>query len=371
MVPFEQMLAVARTVWHNKLRQRKRALILMLEPLFRCNLACAGCGKIQHPVEILRKNLSPEKCFEAADACRAPIISIPGGEPLLHPQIDEIVAGLVARRRFVYLCTNAIKLKQSLPNFQPSKYLTFSVHIDGPRKVHDQAVCREGVFDTAIDAIKAALDQGHRVTTNTTVFEGTAADELAVAFDELTHLGVEGITVSPGYSYERAPDQDHFLTRQSTHKLFSRLFQLGRRRGWKFNQTPLFLEFLQGNYALPCEAWASPAYNVFGWQKPCYLLDEGYVDSFEELLSETKWDRYGPAAGNPCCGNCMVHCGFEPSAVMHTLGTARGLLSTAALVLFGIRPAPPNLPDPRGQGFIAPSPAAPSLPVYEIAGLND
>ncbi len=314
---------------------KRYPLVLMLEPLFRCNLACAGCGKIQFPAEILRRNLAPEKCWAAAEECGAPIVSIPGGEPLLHPQIDEIVAGLVKQRRFIYLCTNALKLEESLPRFKPSKYLAFSVHMDGPRAEHDLAVCREGTYDIAVQAIKAAKQQGFRVTTNTTMFRGADPERMRGFFDEMMALGVEGMTISPGYSYEKAPDQEHFLARQQTTDLFRAVLK-GAKRSWRFNQTPLFLEFLRGNYNLDCTPWGSPSYSIFGWQRPCYLLGEGYCQTFRELMETTNWDGYGQKSGNPKCRDCMVHCGYEPSAVAATFGSWKGFAATVRATVMGI-----------------------------------
>ena len=334
-IPVSQMWTVATYVLGKRFSGNKQyPLVLMLEPLLRCNLACAGCGKIQHPVEVLRKQLTPEQCFHAADECGAPIISIPGGEPLLHPQIEEIVAGLVARKKYVYLCTNAIKLEEALPRFTPSKYFSFSIHLDGPQEEHDRAVCRDGVFDVAIRAVKAALAAGFRVTTNTTLFDDAEPARYRAFFDQLMDLGVEGMMISPGYGYEKAPDQDHFLKREHTQNLFQQLLGNGKRR-WKFNQSPLFLEFLQGKWSLECTPWGSPTYNIFGWQKPCYLLDEGYCETFAELLSSTEWKNYGRASGNAKCQDCMVHCGYEPSAVAATFGSVRGMLRAARVTMFG------------------------------------
>ncbi|HTI52231.1 MAG TPA: adenosyl-hopene transferase HpnH [Planctomycetaceae bacterium] len=334
-VPLSQMWTVASYVLSRKLRGVERfPVILMLEPLFRCNLACSGCGKIQYPVDILRKHLSPEQCFQAVDECGAPIVSIPGGEPLLHPQIDEIVAGLVARRKYVYLCTNALLLEKHLHRFKPSKYLSFSVHMDGPREEHDLAVCRDGTYDIAHRAIQAAVRAGFRVTTNTTLFDNARPERLHEFFDEMTGLGVEGMMVSPGYPYEKAPDQDHFLPRRKTINLFRRLLGAVQRR-WTFNQSPLFLLFLQGEWDLECTPWGSPTYNIFGWQKPCYLMQEGYAQSFQELLDTTEWSRYGRQSGNPKCANCMVHCGYEPTAVMQTFGSLRSFLQTASMTVLG------------------------------------
>ena len=332
-VPISQAWTVASYVLRQKLRGiRRYPLVLMLEPLFRCNLACAGCGKIQFPAEILRRQLTSEQCFAAADECGAPVISIPGGEPLLHPQIAEIVQGLVARRKFVYLCTNALKLAEALPRFTPSKYLAFSVHMDGPRHEHDLAVCRPGTYDIAVAAIRAARSRGFRVTTNTTLFAGVDPARVRQLFDEMMALGVEGMMISPGYSYEKAPDQDHFLHRNQTTALFRSILDRAKRT-WKFNQTPLFLEFLQGRFDLECTPWGSPTYNIFGWQRPCYLLGEGYCQSFRELMDSTDWSAYGRASGNPKCRDCMVHCGHEPSAVAATFGSLAGLFRTARLTL--------------------------------------
>jgi hopanoid biosynthesis associated radical SAM protein HpnH len=353
-VPLSQMWTVASYVVRQKLRGRKRyPLVLMLEPLFRCNLACSGCGKIQYPAEILKKNLSPNDCFQAVEECGAPIVSIPGGEPLLHPQIDEIVAGLVERKKYVYLCTNAILLAQNLHRFQPSKYLTFSVHLDGLQDEHDKAVCRDGIFDVAVDAIRQAIAAGFRVTTNTTLFAGADPARVREFFDLLMELGVEGMTISPGYPYEKAPDQESFLHRKQTVSLFRRVF-LQTKRSWRFNQSPLFLEFLKGRVELSCTPWGNPTYNVFGWQKPCYLLQEGYCDSFDELLDTTAWDGYGPESGNPKCTDCMVHSGFEATAVDQTFSSLKSLMAVARLMFGGAKPTelgpddlgPPAIPQP-------------------------
>ncbi|MDZ4684570.1 MAG: adenosyl-hopene transferase HpnH [Planctomycetaceae bacterium] len=334
-VPVSQMWTVATYVLKQRLRGREKyPLVLMLEPLFRCNLACAGCGKIQFPADVLRRQLTVEQCLNAADECGAPIISIPGGEPLLHPEIDRIVAGLVARKKYVYLCTNAILLEKHLDKFTPSKYLTFSIHLDGPKAEHDWAVCREGVYDVAISAIKAAIAKGFRVTTNTTVYNNADPQAMRSMFDTLMDLGVEGMMLSPGYQYEKAPGQDLFLHRQQTVSLFRRMLENGKRR-WKFNLSPLFMEYLQGRWKLECTPWGSPAYNLFGWQRPCYLLGEGYAATYQELLDTTDWSQYGHTSGNPKCADCMVHCGYEPTAVAETFNTWRGFTRVAWLTMFG------------------------------------
>ena len=336
-VPISQMWTVATYVLGQKLRGRTQyPLVLMLEPLFRCNLACAGCGKIQYPAHILKKHLTVEQCLAAVDECGAPMVSIPGGEPLMYPEIGPLVRELVARRKYVYLCTNAILLEKKLEEglFQPSKYLSFSVHMDGPREEHDEAVCRAGVFDQAVEGIRAALRRGFRVTTNTTLFDGVDPARIRQFFDEMMDLGVEGMMISPGYSYSKAPDQEHFLRRQRANELFRRMLE-GAKRRWKFNQSPLFLQFLMGRRDFECTPWGNPTYNVFGWQRPCYLLQEGYAASFEELLETTRWEQYGRRSGNDKCRDCMVHCGHEPSAVNATFGTWRGFRDTVVATVTG------------------------------------
>jgi hopanoid biosynthesis associated radical SAM protein HpnH len=334
-VPVTQMWTVASYVLRQKLAGRKRyPLVLMLEPLFRCNLACAGCGKIQYPAHILKKQLTPQECFAAVEQCGAPMVSIPGGEPLLHPQIKEIVEGLVARRKYIYLCTNALLLKEKIDLFTPSKYLTFSVHLDGQKEHHDFSVCREGGFDIALEGIKEAVKRGFRVTTNTTLFEGTDAKSVRAFFDEMMAVGVEGMMLSPGYSYDKAPDQQHFLGKAKTKKLFRKILS-NRKKNWVFNQSPLFLEYLMGERHYRCTPWGMPTYNIFGWQKPCYLLQDGYAETFAELLESTRWEQYGTESGNPKCANCMVHSGYEASAVDDTFGSIKGFLSTVRATLFG------------------------------------
>ena len=333
-VPISQMWTVASYVLKQKMAGRQRyPLVLMLEPLFRCNLACAGCGKIQYPAHILKKQLTPEECFKAVEECGAPMVSIPGGEPLMHPQIGEIVAGLVQRRKYIYLCTNALLLKEKIDLFRPSKYLTFSVHMDGQREHHDFSVCREGGYDLALEGIKEALKRGFRVTTNTTLFDGADPNSVRAFFDEMMELGVEGMMLSPGYSYDKAPDQQHFLGRARTRRLFRAILS-NRNPQWRFNMSPLFLEFLMGRRHYSCTPWGMPTYNIFGWQKPCYLLQDGYADTFEELMTATKWHEYGTESGNPKCANCMVHSGYEASAVNDNFGSLRGFLATARASLF-------------------------------------
>ena len=334
-VPVSQMFTVASYVITQKLRGRKRyPLVLMLEPLFRCNLACAGCGKIQYPAQILKKHLTVERCLEAVEECGAPLVSIPGGEPLMYPEIDRLVAELVRRKKYIYLCTNAILLKEKLDLFTPSKYLTFSVHMDGLREDHDESVCRDGVYDQAVEGIRAALARGFRVTTNTTLFDGASPLRMRQFFDEMMAVGVEGMMVSPGYSYAKAPDQEHFLRRARTHQLFAEMLA-EPKKAWKFNQSPLFLRFLMGKHDYECTPWGNPTFNMFGWQRPCYLLQEGYASSFQELMDTTEWERYGRKSGNEKCRDCMVHCGYEPTAVDQTFSSLKAFRETVAVTLTG------------------------------------
>jgi hopanoid biosynthesis associated radical SAM protein HpnH len=327
-VPISQMWTVASYVIRQKLSGNKHyPLVLMLEPLFRCNLACAGCGKIQYPEHILNKRLTPQQCWDAADECGAPMVSIPGGEPLIHPEIDQIVEGLVARKKYVYLCTNALLLKRKIDLFKPSKYLTFSIHMDGLEEEHDLAVCRDGTYKTAIEGIKEAVKRGFRVTTNTTLFQGADPARVREFFDEMMKLGVEGMMLSPGYSYQKAPDQESFLAREATKKLFSEILK-DRKKSWKFNLSPNFLEFLQGHVDYDCTPWGNPTYNIFGWQKPCYLLQDGYARTFKELIETTDWSKYGHRSGEARCRDCMVHCGYEASSVDDTFGSLAGFLRT-------------------------------------------
>ncbi len=357
------MWTVASYVLKKKLRGQKRyPLVLMLEPLFRCNLACAGCGKIQYPAHVLKQELTPEQCFNAADECGAPIVSIPGGEPLMHSRIDEIVDGLVERKKYIYLCTNALLLEEKLDLFKPTKYLTFSVHMDGLEEEHDFAVCREGTYEKALRGIKLALERGFRVTTNTTLFEGANPERVRAFFDEMSALGVEGMMLSPGYSYSKAPDQESFLQRSRTKNLFARILSNPKKK-WKFNQSPLFLEFLQGidGRDYPCTPWGNPTYNPFGWQRPCYLLQVGYASTFKELMETTDWDDYGHDK-NDKCRDCMVHSGYEATAVDETFGSLRGFFATVRATIFGIRS---KIARPQDAPLEEPAPAASSMPSVE------
>jgi hopanoid biosynthesis associated radical SAM protein HpnH len=319
-VPAAQAVAVSSYIVKQKLRGKKRfPLVLMLEPLWRCNLACVGCGKIQHPEEILNTYLTPEECWAAADECGAPVVSIAGGEPLVHPQIDKIVEGLVARKKFIHLCTNAILLERWLPRLQPSKYLCLTIHMDGMRDLHDEMVDRKGVFDKAVAAIKEAKRMGFRISTNTTVFADSSTEDMRELFNYLCDdLGIDGMMVSPGYDYPKAPNQKVFLQRPQMIAKFKEILSLPDKKTWRFNHSPMFLDFLQGDVAMQCTAWGNPTRTVMGWQRPCYLMNEGYTKTFAELMEETEWERYGYGR-DARCTNCMAHCGYEATAVGDTM----------------------------------------------------
>ena len=363
-IPLLQMYRVGRYVIERRLRREKRyPLVLMLEPLFQCNLACAGCGKIDYPKEVLQQRMSVADALRAVDECGAPIVSIAGGEPLIHHELPEIVAGIVARRKFVYLCTNAILLSRHIDEYRPSPYLTFSLHLDGNRERHDESVCQEGVFDKVIATIRLARSKGFRVTVNCTLFNNADPDEVAEFFDTAMQQGIEGITVSPGYSYSHAPRQDVFLGRTASKQLFREIFRRGGRHGagrrWSFNHSALYLDFLAGNQAYQCTPWSNPTYNIFGWQRPCYLLtDEGYAGSYRSLMEDTDWERYG-VGRNPRCDNCMAHCGYEGTAVADAVAhplkaltvSLRGPRLTGSMapdlpVLYAERPAPVSVTIP-------------------------
>jgi len=315
-VPLNQSIRVGAYVVKQHLAGRARyPLVLMLEPLFRCNLACAGCGKIDYPAEILNQRLSAADCIAAAEECGAPVVAIAGGEPLLHKEMPEIVQALLDRGKFIYLCTNGLLLEKRLDQFKPHKNFAWDVHLDGDRETHDHAVSQAGTFDRAVSAIKAAKARGFRVCINTTLFDGAEPARVAAFLDDVTALGIDGVMISPGYAYERAPDQAHFLNRRKSKELFRSIFRLGVGKGWKFNQSSLFLDFLAGNQSYRCTPWGKPTRNVFGWQRPCYLLGEGYAASYRELVETTDWDRYG--TGNyEKCADCMVHSGYEATAVV-------------------------------------------------------
>jgi hopanoid biosynthesis associated radical SAM protein HpnH len=322
---------------------RKRyPLVLMLEPLFRCNLACAGCGKIDYPDEILNQRLSVDECMKAMDECGAPVVSIAGGEPLLHREMPEIVRGFLARRKIVILCTNALLLAKKIDQYRPHKDFNWSVHLDGDKDMHDKSVCQEGVYEKAVEAIKLAKSKGFRVSINCTLFNTAEPGRVAKFFDDMNALGLDGITVSPGYAYERAPDQQHFLNREKTKNLFRGILSRGKGgKSWPFSQSSMFLDFLAGNQAYRCTPWGNPTRTVFGWQRPCYLLGEGYAETFKALMEETDWDSYG--VGNyEKCANCMVHSGFEASAVVDSV---KHPLKALGVAIRGVRTDGPMTTD--------------------------
>jgi len=331
-MPLHQSLRIAGYLLGQKLRRREKfPLIVELEPLFACNLKCAGCGKIQQPHDLLRQRMPVERAVNAIEECGAPMVSIAGGEPLMHPQIDEIVNELVRRKKYVFLCTNAVLLRKRIDkfDFKPSKYFAFAVHIDGLRERHDLSVAKDGVFDEAVEAVKELKRRGFRVTTNTTFFNTDTPQTVIEVLDYLNDdLQVSEMMISPAYAYEKAPDQEHFLGVQETRELFRKAFADGRRKRWRLNHSPLFLDFLEGKVDFSCTAWGIPSYSLLGWQKPCYLMSDGYAKTYRELIDDTDWDAYGRGK-DPRCANCMAHCGYEPTAVLATLGSLKQSLRAA------------------------------------------
>ncbi|HWD66000.1 MAG TPA: adenosyl-hopene transferase HpnH [Solirubrobacteraceae bacterium] len=323
-VPFRQSIRVAAYLAEQKLRRRdKFPLLVELEPLFQCNLECAGCGKIQHPEHVLRRRMSVEQAVGAIEESGAPMVSIAGGEPLIHPEIDEIVRQLLARKKFVYLCTNAILMEKKLDKFKPNPYFAWAVHIDGLKERHDASVCRDGIFDKAVAAVRTAKEQGFRVTTNTTFFTHDSPNTVRQVLDFLNdELKVDQMMISPAFAYEKAPDQEHFLGVRQTHELFQQAFADGRRKKWRLNHSPLFQDFLEGKVDFQCTAWGIPSYSLFGWQRPCYLMADGYTKTYKELIETTDWDKYGRGR-DPRCDNCMAHCGYEPTAAFATAGSLK------------------------------------------------
>jgi hopanoid biosynthesis associated radical SAM protein HpnH len=342
-IPILQKAVVGAYIIRKHLSGQKRyPLALMLEPLFRCNLACSGCGKIDYPEDILNQRLSLKECLDSVDECNAPVVSIAGGEPLLHKEMPEIVQSIIARHKFVYLCTNALLMEKKLDQYKPSRFFVWSVHLDGDKQMHDHSVCQEGVYDRAVAAIKLAKNRGFRVNINCTLFNDAQPEKVADFFDTVQAMGVDGITVSPGYAYERAPEQQHFLTRSATRQLFRDILRFGDGgRKWAFSQSSLFLDFLAGNQTYHCTPWGNPARTVFGWQRPCYLLGEGYARTFKELMEETDWDAYGTGKYEKCA-NCMVHCGYEATAVMDTVTRP---LTAFKVALTGVRTKGAMAPD--------------------------
>ena len=342
-IPVRQVAKIGGYIVRQHLAGRKKyPLVMMLEPLFRCNLACAGCGKIDYPDEILNKRISVADALHAAEECGAPVVSIAGGEPLIHKDLPEIVRGLMAQGRFVIVCTNALLLEKKIDQYKPSPNFTWSINLDGDREMHDNSVCKAGVYDKAVAALKLTKEKGFRVTINCTFFNNAQSERIADFFDTVTEMGVDGITMSPGYAYERAPDQKHFLNRRATKEIFRGVFKRGQGgRSWPINQSGMFLDFLAGNQSYHCTPWGNPTRTVFGWQRPCYLLGEGYTKTFKELMEETEWEKYG--TGNyEKCADCMVHCGYEASAV---LDTVRRPWKAAAVALRGVRTDGPMAPE--------------------------
>jgi hopanoid biosynthesis associated radical SAM protein HpnH len=323
-VPVRKSVRIAAYLAKQKLRRREKfPLLVELEPLFQCNLSCSFCGKIQHPEHVLKRRMPVDQAIGAIEESGAPMVSIAGGEPLIHPEIHVIAEELLRRKKFVFLCTNAILLKKKLDDFKPSPYFTWVVHLDGLRERHDQFVERGGIFDKAVAAIGEAKARGFRVGTNTTFLNTDTPETVREILDYLNDdLGVDTIQISPAYAYERAPDQEHFPGVEQARRLFSAAFADGGRKRWRLNHSPLFLDFLEGKADFQCTPWGIPSYSIFGWQRPCYLMSDGYAKTYQELIETTDWDAYGRGR-DPRCDNCMAHCGYEPTAVLETTRSLR------------------------------------------------
>lgn len=330
-VPLQQSMRMGWYLGRERIAGREKfPLLVELEVLFACNLKCSGCGKIQHPTNVLQQRMPVDQAIAAIEECRAPMVSIAGGEPLIHPEIRTIVEELIARKRFVYLCTNGVFLKKKIDLFKPTPYFTWVVHLDGLRERHDKSVSQAGVFDKAVDAIQTAKERGFRVTTNSTFFTHDSPESIIETLDYFNDdLGVDEMMISPAYAYENAPDQNHFLGVEQTRDLFKEVFADGRRERWRLNHTPLFVDFLEGKVDFECTAWGIPSYSLYGWQRPCYLMADGYVETYKELIEETDWSLYGRGR-DPRCGNCMAHCGYEPTAVLATTKSLRQSLRAFA-----------------------------------------
>ena len=329
-MPLRQSMRLGAYLAKQKIKRvEKFPLLVELEPLFACNLKCAGCGKIEQPHDVLKKRMPVEQAVAAVLESGAPMVSIAGGEPLMHKQIDEIVRQLLDRNKIVFLCTNAVLLPKHIDKFRPHRNFAWMVHIDGLRDRHDESVRKIGVFDQAVAAIKEAKARGFRVMTNTTFFDTDTPNDVIELLDYLNDdLGVDNMQISPGYAYERAPDQEHWLGTEQTRALFKSAFGEGRRKKWRLNHSPLFLDFLEGKREFECTPWGIPSYSLLGWQRPCYLLDDGYAQTYKELIDTTDWTAYGRGK-DPRCANCMAHCGYEPTAVVATMGSLRESLRAA------------------------------------------
>jgi hopanoid biosynthesis associated radical SAM protein HpnH len=312
--PLSMTASIGGYVAKKKLAGAKRfPMVLMLEPLHACNLTCTGCGRIREYESTIKQKLSIEQCLEAVDECGAPVVSICGGEPMIYPGIGELVAKVLSRKKCVYLCTNGMFIRKKLAEFKPSSRFFFNVHLDGMQKTHDLAVERAGVFEAAIDGIKAAKEAGFLVCTNTTVFKETDMSELEELFAYLTTLDVDGFMVSPAYGYQAVGAREIFMTRDDVRAKFRAAEAMFRK--YKFNTSPVYLEFLQGKREMACAAWANPTRNILGWKGPCYLITDVHHKTFDDLMNKTPWENYG-CGKDPRCEHCMVHVGYEASAAL-------------------------------------------------------
>ena len=321
--PIELSLRLAVYLLKKRLTGRKRfPLVTMLEPLEMCNLACVGCGRIREYQPVIDRMMPVDVALNAVKESGAPIVSIAGGEPTIHPKIDEIINRLIEDKYFVYCCTNGLLLDKMLTKIPPSKYLCWVVHMDGMEEMHDESVARKGVFKKAVQVMELALSQGYRVCTNTTIFKNSDVEDLWEMFRLVKDIGVEGSMISPGYDFEDAPIQDMFLNRQESRNIFKKLLDPTKTQGMKFYNNPLYLNFLQGKREYQCTAWSNPTYTVLGWRKPCYPLADEHVQDVDELYEADLWQKYG-VGNDPRCANCMMHCGFESATIFKAISTPK------------------------------------------------
>ena len=306
-------------------------LVLMLEPLHACNLTCTGCGRIREYQDSIAQSLTVEQCLRAVDECGAPIVSICGGEPMIYPPLGELVEKILERRKHIYLCTNGMFIEKRLGEFRPSSRFFFNVHLDGMEKTHDMCVERQGVFQAAVAGVRAAKKAGFLVCTNTTIYRETDIREIAELFEYLRLLGVDGHMMSPAYSYQAVSTKEIFLSRQDVHQKFREAEKLLSR--FPLNTSPIYLEFLRGQRQLTCTAWGNPTYNTQGWKGPCYLITDSHHRTFDEFIAQVPWEKYGYGK-DPRCEDCMVHCGYEPSAA---LGVNRQLGDSLKMALWALK----------------------------------
>lgn len=329
--PIAQTIRVAKHISTEKRAKTERfPLVLMLEPLHACNLTCEGCGRIREYKDVMNRMLTLDECLNAVNDCRAPVVSICGGEPLIYPQIKELVEKTVEKKRVTYLCTNGTLLDKKLSLFRPNKYFNLNIHIDGMEKTHDMIVEKPGTFKKIIENIKLAKKAGFTVCTNTTVYKETEVSEIRELFELLTTLKVDGFLISPGFDYKEVEDQSVFLKRAEIQRKFREIMSFSKK--YKLWSTPLFLEFCAGLREYKCTPWGNVTYNVKGWKAPCYLITDKHYTDYKDFISSVDWNHFVQGKDNRC-RNCMCHCGFEATAALEVSGSLKDTLKMAKWTL--------------------------------------